>query len=133
MKKFAFFAAIALLTSTASDTYAYYYAKPNAPLTAQNDTAPNLYDRNRTNYNSNAQVNQAQAQGNPANQGGYRSSYYYQDNYYRYNSNPTNVNPDYNAITPNYSGSNTPTYNWDNANSPYRGDYQGAYEYRSPY
>lgn len=127
MKKFAFFAALALLTSIASNSYAYYAKPNNAHLTAQSDEAPNLYDRNRQYYNANAGVRQAQG-----NTGGYRSSYYYQDNYYRYNSNPTNVNPDYNAATPNYSGSNAPNYNWD-SNSPYRGDYQGAYQYRSPY
>lgn len=120
MKKFAFFAAMALLTSVASESYAYY---AKSPYTAQSDEAPNLYERNRQ-YNANAGANQSQRNDNRT---GYRSSYYYQDKYYRYNSNPTNVYPDYNANTPNNSA------NWENANSPYRGDYQGAYQYRSPY
>lgn len=115
MKKYAILSALALLTSLASNSYANLYQQQSAPI-AQNYN-PNLYERNRS-ATGGAQQN---------NPGGYRSSYYYQDNYYRYNSNPTDVYPDYNAATPNPNNRNA---NWNNVNSPYRGDYQGSYEYR---
>jgi|694.fasta_scaffold10538_13 hypothetical protein len=123
MKKFmfAFISAVTFLMNLSSIGYAYNYINDRAEITQNSN--PNLYERAQPSGNSYTGGYQTN---NP--NSGYRSSYYYQDNYYRYNSNPNNVYPDNNYATPNYSGTSVP-----NANSPYRGDYQGGYEYRTPY
>lgn len=132
-----FFSALMLLASSYAYSAAYNQQNTqqgqnnnrNPGAISQND-APNLYDRNSQSLRSSGG---SSTNTNSSNKAGYRSSYYYQDKFYRYNSNPNDVNADYNAVTPNYYDANSPTYNWDNVNNPYRGDYQGGYDYRNPY